>query len=74
MRNVPEKKSRRENKTHTLCSITCFPEIQLFGGHVDKYSRPSQATDDNVIRRVLVVSRKTRVTDANSEYVLISAF
>jgi hypothetical protein len=51
-----------------------FPEIRLSRKHVDKYSRPSQATGDNIIRRILVVNRKTKVTDTNSEYVLVITF
>jgi hypothetical protein len=39
-----------------------------------KYRTAGQATDDNIIRRVLVVCWITKATDTNSEYVVIIAF
>jgi hypothetical protein len=59
-------------KIHTLCSVTSsFPYFVPF---VRKYCTAGQATDDKIIRRVLVVCWITKATDTNSEYVIIIAF
>jgi hypothetical protein len=41
---------------------------------VEKYGRARQATDENIIRRMRIASRKTKSTDTHSEYVILIAF
>jgi hypothetical protein len=41
---------------------------------VEKYGRPRQATDDNIIRRMRFACLITKAIDTRSEYVLLVAF
>jgi hypothetical protein len=50
-------------KTHILCSITFFPKIVPFMRYVEKYGTASQATDDNIIRRMRFAYWITKATD-----------
>jgi hypothetical protein len=41
---------------------------------VEKYGRATQATDDNIIRRMRFACWITKATDTQSEYVILIAF
>jgi hypothetical protein len=72
-RNVSDK-SRRENKTHILCSTIFFRKSCRLWDNVEKYGRAGQATDDNIIRRMRFACWITKATNTYSEYVILIAF
>ena len=41
---------------------------------MEKYGRATQATDDNIIRRMRFACFITKTTDTHSEYVILIAF
>jgi hypothetical protein len=41
---------------------------------MEKYGKATQATDDNIMRRMRFACWITKATDANSEYALLIAF
>jgi hypothetical protein len=41
---------------------------------VEKYSRPGEATDDNIIQRLRFACWITKATDTHSEYAVLTAF
>ena len=41
---------------------------------MEKYSVARQATDDNIIRRMRIACRVTKVTDTQSEYEIVIVF
>jgi hypothetical protein len=61
-------------KTHLLYSITFLRKSCRLWDNVEKYCRARQATDDNIIGRVPIVSWKTEATDTQSEYVILISF
>jgi hypothetical protein len=63
--NVAEKIS-----THILHSITYFLKSLHLLGNVAKYRPASQATDDNIIRRIRIACWIPKATDTHSEYVI----
>ena len=42
--------------------------------NVEKYGRASQATDDNIVRRMLFACWITKATNTRSQYVILIAF
>jgi hypothetical protein len=62
-------------KTRVLCSITFFPEnCAVYEIMWKKYGRGTQATDDNITRRMRFACWVTRDTDTRPEYVILVAF
>jgi hypothetical protein len=61
-------------KTHILCSVTFPPKNRAIYDNVAKYGRSGQTTDDNVIWRMRIACWTPKVTDTNSEYVILVAF
>jgi hypothetical protein len=61
-------------KTHTLSSVTFFPENRADNENVGKYGTAEQATDGSKIRRKRFACWIHKVTDTHSEYVLLIIF
>jgi hypothetical protein len=73
-RNVPDK-SRRENQNTVLHSIIFFYENRaVYEIKLEKYSKPRQAIDDNIVRRMCITFSITMATDTHSEYIILIAF
>ena len=73
-----DKRSRQtllqKTKTHVLCSVTFFfSENPAVYGNVEKCIRASQATDDNIIRRMGFACWITKATNTHSKYVILTA-
>ena len=66
-------------KSHILCSITFFFFLSFFRkscrlwDNVEKYSRPGQVTDYNIILRMRIASWIPKATNTHSQYVATMA-
>jgi hypothetical protein len=61
-------------KTHFMVNSFFFRKSCRLGDNVEKYGTATQATDDNIIRRMRFACWITKATDTHSEYVIIIAF
>ena len=62
-------------KTHILCSVTFFPpKLCCLWDNVKEYFGAIQTTDDNIIRRMRILSWVPKATNTRSEYVILIAF
>jgi hypothetical protein len=61
-------------KTHILGSITFSQKSCRLRDNVEKCGAATQATDDNIIRRMRFACWITKATDTHSEYVRCIAF
>jgi len=63
-------------KTYILCLMTffLFRKLCRLWDIVGKDCRTGQATDDNIIRRIPIVSCITKAKNTHSEYVILIAF
>ena len=53
MKNISDK-CCRENQNTYFCSITVFRKVCRLRDNVEKYGRPTQATDENITRRMRI--------------------
>jgi hypothetical protein len=74
MRNISYKSSRENQNTHFIFSIFLFRKFCLLWDNVEKYRRPRQATDDNIIRHMRIACWITKPKDTHWEYVIIITF
>jgi hypothetical protein len=61
-------------KTYILCSITFSQKSCRLWDNVEKFCGATEATDDNILRRMRFVCWITKATDTHSEYVILIAF
>jgi hypothetical protein len=61
-------------KTQILCSITVFRKSCRLWDNVEKYDTATQATDNNIIRRMRIACWISKATGTDSEYAILIAF
>jgi len=61
-------------KTNNWRSVTFLRQSCLIWDNVEKYGRPIQATDDNIIRRMRFACWVNKVANTYSEYVILTTF
>jgi hypothetical protein len=69
-----QKNGAEKIEIHILCSGTFFRKSCRLWDNVEKSCTTRQATDDNIIQRMLFACWITKATDTHSEYVILIAF